>query len=47
MKKITFQEISPVGLKNLGPVIELMAEGEQLHGHKNAVTLRLKSLDNV
>lgn len=47
MKKITFQEISPEGLKNLGPVIEQMAEAEQLHGHKNAVTLRLKSLDNV
>jgi histidinol dehydrogenase len=46
MKKITFQEISPSGLKNLGPVIEQMAEAEQLIGHKNAVTLRLKSLDN-
>jgi histidinol dehydrogenase len=33
-------------LKNLGPVIEQMAEAEQLNGHKNAVTLRLKSLDN-
>lgn len=47
MKKITFQEISPSGLKNLGPVIEQMAEAEQLIGHKNAVTLRLKYLDNV
>jgi histidinol dehydrogenase len=46
LKKITFQEISPSGLKNLGPVIEQMAEAEQLNGHKNAVTLRLKSLDN-
>lgn len=47
MKKITFQEISQAGLINLGPVIEQMAEAEQLHGHKNAVTLRLKTLDNV
>jgi histidinol dehydrogenase len=46
MKKITFQEISPEGLKNLGPVIEKMAEAEQLEGHKNAVTIRLKSLQN-
>ena len=37
MKKITFQEISAEGLKNLGPVIEKMAEAELLHGHKNAV----------
>ena len=44
MKKITFQEVSPEGLKNLGPVIELLAEAELLYGHKNAVTLRLKSL---
>ena len=47
MKKITFQEISPSGMKNLGPVIEQLAEAEQLIGHRNAVTLRLKSLDNV
>jgi histidinol dehydrogenase len=46
MKKITFQEISPEGLRNLGPYIELMAEAENLTGHKNAVALRLKSLKN-
>ncbi len=46
MKKITFQEVSAEGLKNLGPVIEKMAEAELLHGHKNAVTIRLKSLEN-
>jgi histidinol dehydrogenase len=46
MKKITFQEISPEGLRNLGPVIEKMAEAELLEGHKNAVAIRLKSLGN-
>jgi len=46
VKKITFQEISPEGLKNLGPVIEKMAEAELLQGHKNSVTIRLKSLGN-
>ena len=47
MKKISFQEVSREGLLSLGPEIELMAEAESLHGHKNAVTLRLKSLENV
>jgi histidinol dehydrogenase len=46
LKKITFQEISEEGIKNLGPAIELLAEAESLMGHKNAVTLRLKSLKN-
>lgn len=46
MKQITFQELSPEGLKNIGPVIELMADAENLSGHKNSVTLRLKSLGN-
>lgn len=45
-KKISFQEVSREGLINLGPVIELMAEAESLYGHKNAVSLRLKSLQN-
>lgn len=45
MKKITFQKISPEGIKALGRGIELMAEAEQLLGHKNAVTLRLKYLE--
>ena len=44
MKKITFQEINAEGLKNIGPAIEIMAETEQLHAHKNAVTLRLDNL---
>jgi histidinol dehydrogenase len=44
LKKITFQEISKEGLKNIGPAIEKMAEAEELLAHKNAVTLRLKNL---
>jgi histidinol dehydrogenase len=46
IKKITFQEISAEGMKNLGPAIELMAEAESLTGHKNAVSVRLKNLKN-
>jgi histidinol dehydrogenase len=41
-KKITFQEITPEGLQNIGPAIEIMAENELLFAHKNAVTLRMK-----
>jgi histidinol dehydrogenase len=46
LKKISFQEISAEGIKNLGPVIELMAGAESLAGHKNAVSIRLKNLEN-
>jgi histidinol dehydrogenase len=46
LKKITFQEISAEGIKKLGPSIELMAEAESLSGHRNAVSVRLKSLNN-
>lgn len=46
LKKITFQEISPKGMKNLGSVIEKMAAAERLDAHKNAVTLRLKAIEN-
>ncbi|MGK0364347.1 MAG: histidinol dehydrogenase [Saprospiraceae bacterium] len=46
VKKITFQKITKEGIKNLGKTIEIMAEAEQLFAHKNAVTLRLKSLEN-
>ncbi len=44
MKKITFQEISKEGIQKLGPVIEKMAAAEELDAHKNAVSVRLKSL---
>lgn len=44
VKKITYQQISALGLKKLGPVIETMAAAEQLQAHKNAVTIRLQKL---
>ncbi|MGB1500512.1 MAG: histidinol dehydrogenase [Flavobacteriaceae bacterium] len=43
-KSVTFQEISKIGIQNIGSSIELMAEAEGLQAHKNAVTLRLKEL---
>jgi len=45
-RKITFQEVSAEGIKNLGPSIEIMAEAENLKAHRNAVSFRLKSLQN-
>ena len=47
VKKITFQKLSDIGIKNIGKSIELMAEAEGLYAHKNAVTVRLKYLENV
>jgi histidinol dehydrogenase len=45
VKKITYQEITEQGLRNIGPIIECMAEAEQLEAHKQAVSIRLKSLN--
>jgi histidinol dehydrogenase len=42
VKKITFQHISPEGIKNIGPSVEILAELEGLHAHKNAVSVRMK-----
>lgn len=44
VKKITFQKITKEGILNIGKSIELMAEAELLQAHKNAVTVRVKSL---
>ena len=44
LRKITFQEISKEGLKNIGPAIEKMAAAEELEAHKNAISLRLKEI---
>lgn len=44
VKNITYQKITPEGLKLLGPAVEIMAANEQLDAHKNAVTVRLNYL---
>lgn len=46
IRKITFQEIKPEGITTIGPAIEVMAANEQLDAHKNAVTVRLNSLNH-
>lgn len=45
-RKITFQELTPEGLRHIGRAVELMAAGEHLDAHKNAMTVRLKSIAN-
>lgn len=47
IRKITFQRLTEKGIQNIGPSIECMAEAEELFAHKNAVSLRLKSIKNV
>ncbi len=42
VKKITFQYITPEGIKNIGPSVEILADLEGLHAHKNAVSVRMK-----
>ncbi|TDG36361.1 histidinol dehydrogenase [Pedobacter changchengzhani] len=44
LKKITFQHLSATGLKNIGETVEVLAEAEGLHAHKNAITIRLKKM---
>ena len=44
VKKITFQQLTEDGIRNLGPAIETMAHAEGLDAHKNAVSLRLNEL---
>ncbi|HEY5918980.1 MAG TPA: histidinol dehydrogenase [Chryseolinea sp.] len=44
MKFITYQELTKEGILALGPVVEKMAEAEELIGHKRAVQVRINSL---
>ena len=46
LKAITYQKITAQGLQDLGPVVEEMATAEGLQAHKNAVSVRLKMLDD-
>ena len=43
-RKITFQHLTEEGIRHIGHAVELMAEAEQLDAHKNAMTVRIKSL---
>lgn len=43
-RKITFQELTPEGIRAIGPAVETLAAGESLDAHRNAMSLRLKTL---
>ncbi len=45
VKKITVQQITEAGIRNIGPTVEAMAEAESLLAHKKAVRIRLSSLN--
>lgn len=46
LKAMTFQKITEKGIQNIGQAVAIMAEAEGLHAHKNAITLRLKAVQN-
>lgn len=46
VKKITFQKIDKKGIENIGKTVETMAAAEGLSAHKNAVTVRLKKIED-
>ncbi|MEN9883620.1 MAG: histidinol dehydrogenase [Bacteroidota bacterium] len=47
IRKVTFQQISAEGIKQLGQTIITMAEAEGLDAHAEAVRIRIKSLKDV
>lgn len=46
-KQITVQELSPAGLREIGPCTATLAAAEQLEAHRRAVTLRLAALETA
>lgn len=46
LKRITFQRLSPEGIKSIGKTVEVMAENEDLMAHKLAMTLRIEKLSS-
>ncbi|RCL66685.1 MAG: histidinol dehydrogenase [Cryomorphaceae bacterium] len=46
LKTITFQKISKEGLLNISKTVETMADAEGLQAHKNAISIRVKDLNN-
>ena len=46
VKKITFQQITEMGLKNIAQTVIQMASGEQLEAHAQAVSIRVKEIES-
>lgn len=45
VKLVTVQELTPAGLRAIGPCAQQLAAAEQLHAHERAVSLRLERLE--
>jgi len=45
VRKITFQKLTEDGILSIGPSVEIMASNEHLDAHKNAMTVRLNSIN--
>ena len=43
-RMITFQHITKEGIRSIGRAVEVMAQNEHLDAHKNAMSVRLKSI---
>ena len=46
VKKISFQQLTEMGLKNIAQTVIQMASGEQLEAHAQAVAIRVKDIES-
>ncbi len=46
VKKITFQQLTEMGLKNIAQTVIQIASGEQLEAHAQAVAIRVKEIES-
>jgi histidinol dehydrogenase len=46
-KKITFQQITPLGLRSIAGTVQLMAEAEGLQAHAAAISIRMKDWEST
>jgi histidinol dehydrogenase len=46
VKKITFQQLTEMGLRNIAQTVIQMASGEQLEAHAQAVSIRVKDIES-
>ena len=45
-RKVTFQHLTKEGIRSIGHAVEVMAENEELVAHKNAMTVRIRTIKN-
>jgi histidinol dehydrogenase len=47
LKQITVQELSEIGLRDIGPCAATLARAEHLTAHERAVTIRLEKMEQA